>query len=254
LRLNTYSWGQGGGAPIVCVHGVTGHAGVFRRLAQDTLADRRVLAMDLRGHGRSGWLPPWNLETHVGDLAETATVHAIEHATWIGFSLGGRLVAELALSKPELVDRLVLLEPMLHLPPEDGLEAAERERQEETYATAEEAVEALAAAVGLSTPRVLLVEEARQHLTGAADGRLRFRYSKSAAVAAWGEMTRPPVPAADVPTLIVVGTESWVRVEAHLERYRAALGDQLKVARLASQHWLLWNAFEATARAVRAFV
>jgi pimeloyl-ACP methyl ester carboxylesterase len=124
---------RGGGAPIVCVHGVTGHAECFRRLAQDTLADRRVLAMDLRGHGRSGWLPPWNIESHVGDLAETATGHAVEHATWIGFSLGGRLVAELALSKPELVDRLVLLEPMLQLPPQDGLEAAERERHEEAY-------------------------------------------------------------------------------------------------------------------------
>jgi hypothetical protein len=42
-------------------------------------------------------------------------------------------------------------------------------------------------------------------------------------------------------------------VEEHLERYRVALGDRLKVERLPSQHWLLWNAFPATARAVRAF-
>ena len=117
--------------------------------------------------------------------------------------MGRRLVAELALHDPGLVDRLVLLEPMLHLPPEDGLEAAERERHEETYATAEEAVEALAAAVGSSTPREFLVEEA---------------------------------------------------VEEHLERYRVVLGDRLKVERLASQHWLLWNALAATAGAVRAFV
>ena len=135
-------------------------------------------------------LPPWNLETHVGDLVETATVHAVEHTTWIGFSLGGRLVAELALREPGLVDRLVLLEPVLQLPPEDGLAAAERERHEETYASAEEAVAVLAAAIGFSTPRAYLVEEAAQHLTEAGDGRLRFRYSESAAVAAWGEMAR----------------------------------------------------------------
>ncbi len=181
MRLNTYSWGHGGGSPIVCVHGVTGHAGVFRKLAEDTLADRPVLAMDLRGHGRSGWLPPWNLETHVADLAETAQVHAVEHATWIGFGFGGCLVAELALHDPRLVDRLVLLEPVLHLPPQVGLEAAERERHEETYAAADEAV------------------------------------------AAWGEMPAASA-AAGVPTLIVVGTESWVPIEEHLERYRAVLG------------------------------
>jgi pimeloyl-ACP methyl ester carboxylesterase len=170
-----------------------------------------------------------------------------------GFSFGGRLVAELALAEPRLVSRLVLLEPVLQLPPQEGLEAAERMRQEETYAAADQAVEALAVAVGLSTPRELLVEEAHQHLTEAADGRLRSRYSPSAAVAAWGEMTRPPMPPAGVPTLIVVGTQSWVPIEADLERYRAVLGDQLKVERLQSQHWLLWNAFQATARAVRAF-
>jgi lipase len=254
VRLNTYSWGRGGGSPIVCVHGVTGHAELFRRLAGDALADRRVLAMDLRGHGRSGWLPPWNLETHVGDLAETAAVHNVELATWIGFSLGGRLVAELALHDPRLVDRLVLLEPVLQLSPEEGLEAAERERHEESYASAEEAVAALAAAVGVATPQAYLEEEARQHLTESADGRLKFRYSPSAAVAAWGEMSRPPVPPADVPTLIVVGTESWVPTEAHLEHYRAVLGEHLKVVRLQAQHWLLWNAFEATAHAVRTFV
>jgi lipase len=185
VRLNTYSRGQGGGSPIVCVHGVPGHAEQFRKPAPDTLADRHVLAVDLRGHGRSSWLPLWNLETHSGDLADTAAVHALEHATWIGFSLGGRLVAELALHDHRLVDRLVLLEPVLHLPPEDGLEAAERERHEETYATADEAVATLAVAIGLPTPRGDLEEEARQHLTAAADGRVRFRYSKSAAVAAW---------------------------------------------------------------------
>jgi lipase len=254
MRLNTYNWGHGGGSPIVCVHGVTGHAESFRKLAEDTLADRRVLAVDLRGHGRSRWEPPWNLETQVADLAETATAHAVEHATWIGFSYGGRLAAELALSDPGLVDRLVLLEPVLHLPPEDGLGAAERERHEETYATTEEAVTALATAIGFPTPGEYLEEEARQHLTEGNDGRLRFRYSPSAAVATWGEMTRPPMPPADVPTLIVVGTQSWVPVEEHLERYRAALGNQLKVERLPSQHWLLWNAFWATARAVRGFV
>ena len=126
--------------------------------------------------------------------------------------------------RPRLVDRLVLLEPVLYLAPKDGLEAAEPERHEETYASAGEAVAALAAAIGFSMPREDLVEEARQHLTEAADGRLRFRYSRSAAVAAWGEMTRPPVPPAGVPTLIVVRTESWVPIEEHLERYRAVLG------------------------------
>jgi hypothetical protein len=124
-----------------------------------------------------------------------------------------------------------LLEPVLQLPPQDGLEAAERMRQEETYAAADEAVEALAVAVGLSTPRELLAAEAHQHLTEAADGRLRFRYSPSAAVAAWGEMTRPPVPPAGVPTLIVVGTQSWVPIERILDEAGQVVDAALASAR-----------------------
>jgi hypothetical protein len=49
VRLNTHSWGHGDGSPIVCVHGVAGHAEIFRKLAEDTLADRPVLAMTCAG-------------------------------------------------------------------------------------------------------------------------------------------------------------------------------------------------------------
>jgi pimeloyl-ACP methyl ester carboxylesterase len=110
VRLNTCSWGHGGGSPIVCVHGVTGHAQSFRKLTEDTLADRRVLAMDLHGHGRSGWEPPWNLETHVADLAETATAHAVERATWIGFSFAKQALCQLSYI-PGVTCSLSALEP-----------------------------------------------------------------------------------------------------------------------------------------------
>jgi hypothetical protein len=38
--------------PVVCIHGLSGHGGRFRGLA-GRLADGRVVAVDLRGHGRS---------------------------------------------------------------------------------------------------------------------------------------------------------------------------------------------------------
>jgi lipase len=53
------------------VHGATGHGQRFEQLAAERWAIRfRVLAVDLRGHGRSGWQPPWTIETHIGDLLE----------------------------------------------------------------------------------------------------------------------------------------------------------------------------------------
>lgn len=246
MRLHSHSWGDPAGGPVVCVHGVTGHGERFRRLAEERLAERRVVAVDLRGHGRSGPEPPWNIETHVADLVETASALRIERADWVGFSFGGRLVAELALVHPGLVDRVVLLDPALQLPPADALEAAEDERADETWASADDWIEArLASGDLISAPRSYLEEEARQHLVPVAGGRLRQRYSRPAVIAAWGEMARPAPAVAEVPTRLVVGSES--RVPNEPGRY----ADRLE---LYSGHSLLWDAFEETADAVAGFL
>lgn len=251
MRLHCHVWGDG--PPVVCVHGVTGHGERFRRLAEERLAHRRVIAVDLRGHGRSSSEPPWNLETHVADLAETARAQGVERAPWVGFSFGGRLVAELALAEPQLVERLGLLDPALQLPPGLALDAAEEERGDESFANAGEAIEArIAAGTLISTPREMLEEEMGQHLERGEDGRLRYRYSRTAAIAAWGEMVRPAPAAAGVPTLLLLGSESYVPND--VARYRSALGEAFEVARIRSGHSLLWDDFDATASAVARFV
>jgi lipase len=240
--LHSHSWGEG--PPVLCVHGVTGHGERFELLAE-RLPDHRLIAFDLRGHGRSGYEPPWNIETHVADLAQSARALGVERAPWVGFSFGGRLIAELAVVDPGLVERLALLDPALQLPAGFALEAAEDERAEQTFASAEEAIEArLAAGTLISTPRAYLEDEMRQHLERTGDGRLRFRYSRPAAIAAWGEMARPAPDVAPVPTLLVLGTESYVPNDP--ARYGAAA----TVVELHSGHSVLWDAFEETAEAV----
>jgi lipase len=247
VLLHTHSWGEG--PPVACVHGVTGHGERFRRLAEERLTGHRVIAFDLRGHGRSGYEPPWTTETLAADLAETARAAGIESAPWIGFSFGGRIVAELANSEPALVERIALLDPALELPPDFALEAAEDECPAETFATADEAIDArLSTGTLISTPREFLEEEMRQHLRETGDGRLTQRYSRPAAIAAWGEMARPAPPPAPVPTLLVLGSESFVPNDP--SRY----GPGLELLELHSGHSLLWDAFEETADAVARFV
>ena len=133
MRLHLHEWGDPGAPPVVCLHGVTGRGALFERLAVEALPEFRVLAPDLRGHGRSGWEPPWRLQTHVADVVETAEAAGVERAAWIGHSFGGRLVIELAAAEPERVDRAVLLDPAIRVRPDRALLLAEGTRASEEY-------------------------------------------------------------------------------------------------------------------------
>src|SRR5581483_4664065 len=120
---------------------------------------------------------------------------APERAVWVGHSFGGRLAAELAAREPERVERLVLLDPALQVLPHVALDLAELERQDVSYATVEDAVEArYASGRVLLSPRERVVESDRGHMDAGPDGRLRYRYCKSTVIAAWSTMATPPPP------------------------------------------------------------
>src|SRR5215475_16106638 len=163
MVLHVQEWGDPQGEPLVCLHGVTGYAGVYRRLAEERWSERRVLAFDLRGHGRSGWEPPWTFATHVADLVETSVALGLSAADWVGHSFGGRLVLELASAQPQLVRRAGLLDPAIQLLPHVALDAAEFERREPVYRSAEDYVQERLLMYP-DSPRAAIEHEAAQHL------------------------------------------------------------------------------------------
>ncbi len=258
MLLRVHEWGDRTAPPLVCLHGVMGHGRRFRKLVEERLAERfHVVALDLRGHGRSRWEPPWDLATHVGDVLETVAAAGVARATWLGHSFGGRLVLELASLEPERIERAVLLDPAIQVRPSLALERAEEERADKSFATVDEAIEnRIETAPLFSTPRELLEEEMAEHLVRSSDGRLRYRYCQSAVVAAWSEMsTDPPrFEQARVPTLVVLGERSDLVSVEQLRAWRDALGDLLDVVGVPGGHILLWDAYEETADAVAEFL
>lgn len=254
MKLHLQEWGDRGAPPVVCLHGVTGHGGRFRKLAEERLAGRfRVLAPDLRGHGRSTWDEPWDLDTHIADLLETFD----EPAAWIGHSFGGRLVMQVAAARPELVRRAVLLDPAIFIPPLLARDLAEDARQEMSFASVEEAIDVRITRSGLAhTPRELLEEEVREHTEKGEDGRLRYRYSGDSVGAAYLEMATPapPFDSLRFPTLLVVGSLSKIVSAGELELYREALGNLLRVEVVPGGHSVLWDAYDETAAAIDAFL
>jgi lipase len=252
--LHVHEWGDRDAPPVVCLHGVNAHGARFRKLAEERLASRfRVLAPDLRGHGRSTWEPPWTLGRHVADVREALWERGVERAAFIGHSFGGRLTLELTAAG--VVGRSVLLDPAVWVPPSVALERAEALRADHSFASLDEA---FAERTRLSplAPRELLEEEFAEHLLADEAGRLRFRYSQAAVIAAYSEMSQPPPDwsVLQVPTLLVVGRETDVVPLAVVDALRFELGERLEVVPVPGRHIVLWDAFEETADAIEAFL
>src|SRR5262245_56841948 len=70
LRLHYLDWGNAGAPPLVLLHGIDRIAHTFDHVAPRFTDRFHVIAMDLRGHGDSGWDPQarYLVEDHVGDL------------------------------------------------------------------------------------------------------------------------------------------------------------------------------------------
>jgi len=252
-RLHVHVWGDEGAPQLVCLHGVTSWGGHFRELAARLGASHQVLAPDLLGHGDSPREPPWRIEEHLASLA--ASVGAAPRV-WLGHSFGGRLALEHAARHRGDVERLVLLDPAILLPPHVALWAAENARQERRYASFEEAIDRRFEESQLHrAPRALVEGELRTHLLEDGDG-WRYRYTQSAVVTAYAEMgtTPPPFAAVQVPTLLVLGDDSYLSYDHLLDAHRAALGDLLEVATVPGGHTVLWDALDETSAEIARFL
>lgn len=112
-------WGPEDGPLVLCLHGILEHGAAWDGVAT-ALADQgyHVIAPDLRGHGRSAHAGPdggYQLLDFLGDLDRlTAALGA--PVVLVGHSMGAVLGAILTSLRPERVQRLVLVEPVVPAP------------------------------------------------------------------------------------------------------------------------------------------
>jgi lipase len=254
-RLRVRSWGPDDAVQVVCLHGVTSWGGHFRELAERLGATHRVLAPDLLGHGGSPREPPWRIDDHLEAI--TGSVEGAPRV-WLGHSFGARLAFEHAARHPDAVERLVLLDPAIVLPGHVALWAAENARPERRYPSFEEAIDRRYEESQLHrAPRPLVEAELRGHLTENEDGDgWRYRYTQAAVVTAHAELATVPPRFASVrlPTLLVLGADSYLPYDHLLDAHRAALGNLLEVVSVPGGHTVLWDALDETADAVRRFL
>ena len=150
----------------------------------------------------------------------------------------------------------MLLDPAILVPPHVALWAAENARAERRYASFEEAIDRRYEESQLHGRRARSSRRSSAATSSRTTDGWRYRYTQAAVVAATGRWRRPAPGFAEtrVPTLLVLGDDSYLPYDLHVEAHRAALGDLLEVVTVPGGHTVLWDALDETTAAVVAFV
>ena len=113
LKIHYVDWTQPGDEtkpPLIILHGIGRMAHSFDHIAPHFCARYRVMAMDLRGHGDSGWHPQaaYLVEDYVQDLIGMVQQLGLRDVTLWGASTGGRVAQVFAGMHPELTKAVVV--------------------------------------------------------------------------------------------------------------------------------------------------
>ncbi|MGW4533450.1 alpha/beta fold hydrolase [Nocardia sp. NPDC004340] len=254
VELHTHRFGPPTGPVVLALHGLTGHGKRWQALADEHLPDVRIIAPDLRGHGRSPGVPPWDFEAIVDDLAALPELGTGEPVVALGHSFGAAVAVHLAHRRPDLVRGLVLLDPAIGLDAERMLSIATSMLASPDYESVEQArFDKLETAWGEVDPAVLDAELA-EHLVPTAHGRVGWRMTLPAIIAYWGEIARDFVlPPRELPTVMVQA----MKVDPPLVSpdFRAALsahlGDRLTVHEFDCDHMVSQARPARTAELIR---
>ncbi|EGX57137.1 3-oxoadipate enol-lactone hydrolase [Streptomyces zinciresistens K42] len=100
---------EGGGVPLVFVHGWTADRHRWDHQTAHFAQRRRVVRLDLRGHGESTGAGVRRVEDLAGDVLALLDHLEIGRFVVVGHSMGGMIAQTLALSHPGRVERMVLV-------------------------------------------------------------------------------------------------------------------------------------------------
>jgi pimeloyl-ACP methyl ester carboxylesterase len=111
--------GEGPKPPLVCIHGAGSSSVMFMEVVRRVSSRRRVVAIDLPGHGQSDrWHAPSEItiDMYRDAVGTMCASLKIERAVLLGHSMGGLVALSAAATWPERVAGLVLVNTGLKIP------------------------------------------------------------------------------------------------------------------------------------------
>lgn len=121
--LAVFQYGDGQGAPVLLIHGVTSSNRAFQLFADSLIARGKApFAVDLRGRGDSNNLPgPFGMRQHAQDIAAVIDHFGWSHPDVIGHSMGGFVAAAVAGLFADKVGDVVFADGGVPLPMPPGM-------------------------------------------------------------------------------------------------------------------------------------
>jgi len=108
-QLHVKTLGEGD-SNVVLLHGLFGSGNNLGQIARGLKEEHRAHSVDLPDHGRSDWLPHASIQGYAHCVAAWMDDQQLTNSCVIGHSLGGKVAMQLAVNRPELIKRIVILD------------------------------------------------------------------------------------------------------------------------------------------------
>ncbi len=158
MRLNFEV--QGGGFPLIIVHGFLGSLDNWRTASKRLSASYKVYSVDLRNHGESPHSELMSYPIMAEDLREFLDEHSLVEAHLLGHSMGGKVVMQFAAEHPSRVAKLIVVDiaPKAYPPSHPPLLAALRDLYLQAFKSFGQIDAALAPAIHEASVRQFLLK------------------------------------------------------------------------------------------------
>jgi esterase len=162
MILNSMEQGEappGNGPPVIRLHGLFGTARNLGVVARGLSAQARVISLDLRNHGDSPHDPDMDYTIMAADVAETMAAAGIASAHIAGHSMGGKVAMMLALTQPDRVEKLVVMDiaPIRYAHDYDGYAEAMKQIPLDNHVNRRQANEILSSSIPDPNLRIFLL-------------------------------------------------------------------------------------------------
>ncbi|MCG3171740.1 MAG: 2-succinyl-6-hydroxy-2,4-cyclohexadiene-1-carboxylate synthase [Pseudomonadales bacterium] len=216
MRLAWREWGEEGAYPVLALHGWLDNAASFDALAP-LLPERRIIALDLPGHGLSshrGAGGTYNIWDDLPELLRFTAALGLERYALLGHSRGAGIATLLAAIAAPAVSSLVMLDGALVPQLEDAQTLAQlgsfahdyagrATRGARVFASVDEAIAARCAASGIDErAATLLVPRSLEPVAGGFRWRTDPRLRLASALKFTPAQVRSVLAGISAPTLI----------------------------------------------------